>query len=321
MKKIHEIKLIPIEKQSGINEYQSLIYKQDNNLYYCYDSTYSLEKAVPQRMLLLGDILDEIKERDYVYEDNLGKTYLYWVEKRRGKLGFFRFKNVWIDIDKSNCRKVIATSPKYDNILSISDEFIKEWIENDSFNNEIEVDYLGSSLKIINNEVVCNLLDHNYGCKCKECITEDAEDDAFRLQLENDHTFMKLCEQFENCNDTIEESALKYTKKHLNNSYYVFIDGVKSDAAKKYWFEEFKKSQEGFSTLEDLRPFMLRHPNQKMVKDSCLHYLGDLSQHFSNEENIKNLFKLFCQKFSLYRGIQITDSDIDDFLKEYRNKC
>lgn len=41
--------------------------------------------------------------------------------------------------------------------------------------------------------------------------------------------------------ETIEEAAEKYIAEDNNNKYYKdFIQGAKSDAARDYWFEQFK---------------------------------------------------------------------------------
>jgi hypothetical protein len=38
---------------------------------------------------------------------------------------------------------------------------------------------------------------------------------------------------------------------------------------------EINTTKSQFKNIEDLRPYFLKHPNQEMVKDSCLHYLGN----------------------------------------------
>lgn len=41
--------------------------------------------------------------------------------------------------------------------------------------------------------------------------------------------------------ETIEEAAERYISDDNNNRYYEdFIQGAKSDAARDYWFEQFK---------------------------------------------------------------------------------
>ena len=63
-----------------------------------------------QNLYFLSD--DEIKEGDWIYENNLNQeTQIYQVYKRDNKLGFFRFRNVWIPLSKQNSvKKVIATT-------------------------------------------------------------------------------------------------------------------------------------------------------------------------------------------------------------------
>lgn len=56
---------------------------------------------------------EKIKEGDWVYENNLNQeTKIYQIQRREGKLLFFRFRNVpiWLDKDSHNCKKIIATT-------------------------------------------------------------------------------------------------------------------------------------------------------------------------------------------------------------------
>ena len=38
-----------------------------------------------------------------------------------------------------------------------------------------------------------------------------------------------------------------------------------------------------FNMIKDLRSFLLKHPDQEMVRASCLHYLGDKFQSYDHE--------------------------------------
>lgn len=58
---------------------------------------------------------DGIKEGDWVYENNLNQDIrVYQIQKREGRLLFFRFRNVpiWLDKNNHNCKKIIATTDK-----------------------------------------------------------------------------------------------------------------------------------------------------------------------------------------------------------------
>ena len=37
-------------------------------------------------------------------------------------------------------------------------------------------------------------------------------------------------------------------------------------------------TQEDFNIITDRRPYLLHHPNRKMIETSCLHFLGDDAQ-------------------------------------------
>jgi hypothetical protein len=41
-----------------------------------------------------------------------------------------------------------------------------------------------------------------------------------------------------------------------------------------------KISQDQFDSIADLRPYLLQHPDGKMVESACLHYLGDEMQQY-----------------------------------------
>jgi hypothetical protein len=78
-----------------------------------------LEYYEPQHLYITSD--DKIKDGDWVYENNLNQeTKIYQIEKREGRLMFFRFKSVpiWLDKNQHNCKKIIATT---DNSLEIKE--------------------------------------------------------------------------------------------------------------------------------------------------------------------------------------------------------
>ncbi len=43
-----------------------------------------------------------------------------------------------------------------------------------------------------------------------------------------------------------------------------------------------------FKNINDLRPYLLQHPNREMVESSCLHYLGDAAQKWWYDKNNPN---------------------------------
>ena len=45
--------------------------------------------------------------------------------------------------------------------------------------------------------------------------------------------------------------------------------------------------QEDFDKIADIRRFLLLHPDQGMIKQSCLHYLGDEHQKFDALQGLK----------------------------------
>lgn len=78
-----------------------IVFNKHVNLKYykCYD-------------IILVDTEAEIVEGDTVYEDNLNdEQSIYEIVERNDKLGFFRFRNVFISLDRpNNVRKIIAIS-------------------------------------------------------------------------------------------------------------------------------------------------------------------------------------------------------------------
>ena len=85
------------QKTNIINTNQGLLYNSNDYI------------GINQHLYIISD--DEIKEGDWVYENNLNtETNIYQVYKRNNKLGIFRFRNVFVELSKSNCKKIIATT-------------------------------------------------------------------------------------------------------------------------------------------------------------------------------------------------------------------
>lgn len=62
-------------------------------------------------LYILSD--EEIKEGDYIYENNLNlETSIYQIYRRSNRLCFFRFRNVpiWLDKKQHTAKKIIATT-------------------------------------------------------------------------------------------------------------------------------------------------------------------------------------------------------------------
>lgn len=47
--------------------------------------------------------------------------------------------------------------------------------------------------------------------------------------------------------------------------------------SKKLFFEQLKSQ---LIPIDDIRLLLLKHPNQEMIRECCLHYLGDKFQKF-----------------------------------------
>lgn len=58
--------------------------------------------------------------------------------------------------------------------------------------------------------------------------------------------------------------------------YQMAIEAVRQALSKSFQFQ--------LNDIKDLRPFLTRHPNNEMVKDACLHYLGDKCQRCNDGE-------------------------------------
>lgn len=92
-------------------------------------------EVIGQHLYITSD--EEIKEGDFIYENNLNKKIkIYEVYKRNSNLVFFRFENVPIKLEKSNnAKKVNASTDKAITPSSwIPDSFVKVYIE--SYNNK-----------------------------------------------------------------------------------------------------------------------------------------------------------------------------------------
>ena len=88
------------------------------------------EDYIGHHLYIISD--DEIKEGDWVYENNLNQeTQIYQVYNRNNELGFFRFRNVWISLNRkqNSAKKIIATTDNSLELPQPSQQFIQKYIE------------------------------------------------------------------------------------------------------------------------------------------------------------------------------------------------
>ena len=88
------------------------------------------EDYIGHHLYIISD--DEIIEGDWVYENNLNQeTQIYQVYNRNNELGFFRFRNVWISLNRkqNSAKKIIATTDNSLELPQPPQQFIEEFIE------------------------------------------------------------------------------------------------------------------------------------------------------------------------------------------------
>jgi hypothetical protein len=100
-----DVVMLPTDKKQSI-----IIQKRiTNKLKTSFSNIYQLRNNVELYILST----EEIKEGDWVYENNLNQeTKIYQIEKRDNRLMFFRFRSVpiWLHKNQHNCKKIIATT-------------------------------------------------------------------------------------------------------------------------------------------------------------------------------------------------------------------
>lgn len=81
-----------------------------NNLYL--RESWTGEGTKHHLYIYLDNQIQQLKEWDWIYEDNLNnESHIYQIKKRNGELGFFRFENVFIYLTSMhNAKKIIATT-------------------------------------------------------------------------------------------------------------------------------------------------------------------------------------------------------------------
>ena len=151
-----------------------------------------------QNLYIISD--DKIKEGDWVYENNLNQeTQIYQVYDRNNELGFFRFRNVFVELSKSNCKKIIATtdssltltglqsrSSKDFSILSLpqpSQQFIEKYIEEYNKGNvitDVLVEYESDFNSCFCTKDICN------GNNCPKKLKVNPKDNTITIKIVKD---------------------------------------------------------------------------------------------------------------------------------------
>ena len=186
---------------------------------------------------------DEIKEGDRVYENNLNtKANIYQVYKRNNKLGIFRFRNVFVELSKSNCKKIIATTdtsleivskginPVYEQLPKPSKQFIQKYIEEynkDNIITDVLVEY-----EIQRQCVKCKTIRSHYLCKCGE---QDNYENTLQLKInpkDNTITIKKVKEIY--TKEEVYQILEKYTSFIWNEVGIPFPISLGIDAKDKF---------------------------------------------------------------------------------------
>jgi hypothetical protein len=136
MKNIH---VIPTDKPSRLYSYKSIDLYLHSEIV---DANSANLNCKNQNIYITSD--EEIKEGDWVYENNLNQeTKVYQIIKRDDKLMFFRFRSVpiWLDKNQHGCKKIILTDNQdliKDGVQAIDDDFLEWFVKNPSCD-EVEV--------------------------------------------------------------------------------------------------------------------------------------------------------------------------------------
>lgn len=179
-----------------------------------------------QHLYIISD--DEIKDGDWVYENNLNqKTKIYQIEKRDGQLMFFRFENVpiWLNKNVHNCKKIIATTNTSLNLPQPSPQFITKFIESYNKGNVISdvlVEYnCGDSQ--------CSL----FGCKNHVgCKHENIQIPKVNLK-NNTITIKRLKENWNR--EELPEKIIELCKKFQRIKNYNALDFDTNQTEFKQW--------------------------------------------------------------------------------------
>ena len=194
---------------------------------------FSNEYFQPQNIYITND--EEIKEGDWyldlsVFTNNISI----------GK-GIYQMKySKWGEEGQGDCKKIILTDNEdliKDGVQAIDDEFLGWFVSCES----VKVERLDTFKKT--NEVY---VDEIAGGNYYEIIKQ----------------YKIIIPQEETKQETLEKVAKKQWGNVHRTGVLGFIDGVKSDAARDYWFEKFKAEWYNEEEVEDLlnkRSFDLIH--------------------------------------------------------------
>jgi hypothetical protein len=176
---------------------------------------FSNEYFQPQNIYITND--EEIKEGDWyldlsVFTNNISI----------GK-GIYQMKySKWGEEGQGDCKKIILTDNEdliKDGVQAIDDDFLQWFVKNSSCESVIKVERLDTFKKT--NEVY---VDEIAGGNYYEIIKQ----------------YKIIIPQEETKQETLEKVAKKQWGNVHRTGVLGFIDGVKSDAARDYWFEKFK---------------------------------------------------------------------------------
>jgi hypothetical protein len=197
-------------------------------------------EVIPKNIYITSD--EEIKENDYVIVSCSEVN----IEEVRIVTGYYNEQFLFDDksqIHMDYCKKIVLTTDQdliADGVQSIDDDFL-EWF----CSKNGEIDFV--KIITIENEK-----------------TNVLPDDVFNKSLEElpEKEYPKLIVENPSCNGYNEPNHIDINEECRN----AFMEGVKSDKAKDYWFDIFKKNKEKWNKVtEDTPPsnveLLVKSPN------------------------------------------------------------
>ena len=144
------------------------------------------EDYIGHHLYIISD--DEIIEGDWVYENNLNQeTQIYQVYNRNNELGFFRFRNVWISLNRkqNSAKKIIATTDNSLELPQPPQQFIEEFIEEYNQENIITDVLVEYENKFDGKEYVDELDAYGYD-KVKSILKINRKDNNITIKIAKD---------------------------------------------------------------------------------------------------------------------------------------
>lgn len=144
------------------------------------------EDYIGHHLYIISD--DEIKEGDWVYENNLNQeTQIYQIYNRNNELGFFRFRNVWISLNRkqNSAKKIIATTDNSLELPQPPQQFIEEFIEEYNQENIITDVLVEYENKFDGKEYVDELDAYGYD-KVKSILKINRKDNNITIKIAKD---------------------------------------------------------------------------------------------------------------------------------------